>query len=104
MRAAVVSRSAASSHSSAGESRASFRLFVARVAKTVRIPWNKELKPPSRRAPARLSDMSAGLNPTSYWKPQRVNQDVTLTSFDVLVRIKAACAAALGVSLPIVRP
>jgi hypothetical protein len=35
-------------------------------------------------------------NPTSYWNAQRVNQKVALTSFDTLVRIKAAYAAALG--------
>jgi Domain of unknown function (DUF4158) len=35
-------------------------------------------------------------NPASYWNAQRVNQNVALTSFDTLVRIKAAYAAALG--------
>jgi hypothetical protein len=70
--------------------------FVARVGENRSNPWEQRTQATEQASSGTPIRYVRWLNPTSYWKPQRVNQNVTLTSFDALVRIKAACAAALG--------
>jgi hypothetical protein len=60
---------------------------------TVRMFGNNAPKPPSNRAAALRSEMSAGYYPACDEQPEGVHQDVTLAAFDAIVRVEAANAA-----------
>jgi hypothetical protein len=63
--------------------------FVARVGEDRANPWEQRTQATEQASSdAPVRDV-CWLNPTSYWNAQRVNQNVALTSFDTLVRIKA---------------
>src|SRR3984893_15384677 len=74
--------------------RASWRLWCPASAMTVRMFGNNAPKPPSNRAAALRSEMSAGSTLHAMSSPEGVHQNVALAAFDTLVHVEAANAAA----------
>jgi hypothetical protein len=74
--------------------RASSALWCPASAMTVRMFGNNGLRPPSNRAAALRSEMSAGSTLACDQQPEGVHQNMALAACHALVRIESANAAA----------